>query len=566
MINPADYYSDLLGEAPVSETALPPASPSPAMAAVAGEGASVAFDGADEVKKLVDWNAALRSADADLLPVKGKLDARARDTLRNDGYVAGGERIHRDSIVGAQFLLNAKPASAILFGKEDSIWENEFQEEVESKFTLWAESPQRWVDASRNNTLTGLVRLAVGVHLAGGEALMSAEWLTRGFRPFNTAIQMIDADRLSTPWDRKWDTDIRMGVERDYYGAPTAYHIRVHHENEFFIPNFGLDRFKWRRIAARKPWGRQQILHIFEQTRPGQTRGISTMATALAEMRMAKRFRQTELERAIIAATYAASIETELPAGEVYAAMGGGDEGSNPTVDWSAAYLAAVNAYSGGAKNLQINGARIPVFWPGTHLKIQNPGAASPAGSGFEQSLLRHIAAALDLSYEQLSRDYTQTNYSSARAAMGETGRSMQARKKMVADQTATFVYRLWLEEAINRNLLECLKRREVPQFYEALNAEAYSAAEWIGAGQGTIDPKKETEADILALNAGLDTKEAIIARRHGRDWRSVARQRARENALDEDLGLQPTGAIQIAEDQEGADDKEDGGSNNDGE
>ena len=174
---------------------------------------------------------------------------------------------------------------------------------------------------------------------------------------------------------------------------------------------------------------------------------------------------------------------------------------------------------------------------PNTHLKLQNPGNASPVGDKFEQSLLRHIAASLGVSYEQLSRDYTQTNYSSARAAMGETWKHMLTRKKFVADTTASFIYRLWLEEAVNYNMLECLKRRNVPNFYAGMNAEAYSNCEWIGAGQGMIDPLKETQAQVLALKHGLTTKEVEIARRAGSDWRAVAKQIARERAVDKGLG-----------------------------
>lgn len=548
-----DILSELLGTSnTLTGTEHVSASAPPEAAAASGGAASpnVAFDGADQIEKLTDWRAALRSADADLLPNKRLLDARGRDRLRNDSYVAGGERAQRDKIVGAHYLLNAKPASSILFGKEDIQWETEYQEEVEEKFTLWAESPQKWVDASRMNTLTGIVRLCVGVNLACGEALMSAEWITRGFRPFNTAVQMIDTDRLATPWNRRHDRDIRMGVEKDYYGAPIAYHIRAEHERDFTY-RMALPRNQFRRIRAYKPWGRQMILHIMEQTRPDQTRGVSTMASALKEMRMAARFRQTELERAIIAATYAASIETELPPGEVYAAMGD-TGGSNPSVQWAQDYLAAVTAYAGGSKNISMNGARIPVFVPGTHLKIQNPGAASPSGSGFEQSLLRHIAAALDMSYEELSKDYTSTNYSSARAAMADTQRAMISRKKTVADQAATFIYRLWLEEVINANGLETLKRRNVPPFYEGMNAEAYSACDWIGAGQGTIDPKKEAEADAIGLANNWDTLEGIVARRHGRDYRKVLRQRAREREAEAEFGITPPSmSISIGTDSE---------------
>lgn len=513
----------------------------PSVEAVATEGtapavASVAYDGADEIKKLTQWRPPLQSADADILPSKDILDARSRDTLRNDAYVAGGARLHKDNIVGSHFMLNAKPETKVLWGKDDPKWEAEFQEEVETKFNLWAESPQHWLDAQRVNTLTNLVRLAVGVYTAGGEVLASSEWMRDDGRPYRSALQFIDTDRLSTPWDQQHNRRIRKGVERDYFGAPKAYWIRAEHPNDVSDGVYRFDTYKWRRVAARKPWGRQQMLHIFEQLRPDQTRGISSMASALTEMRMTKRFRQTELERAIIAASYAASIETDLPSGDLYQAMGG-DE-NDPSELWATNFMGAVAQYSGGAKNMHINGSRIPVFWPGTKLRIQNPGAASPSGDKFEASLLRHIAAALDVSYEQLSRDYTQTNYSSARAAMSETWRAMKAKKKIVADRTATFIYRHWLEEAINYNHLETLKRAKAPAFYEGLNAEAYSACEWIGAGQGIIDPLKETQADVLAIREGLETKEAVIARRTGGDYRRTARQRARERDLDESLDL----------------------------
>ena len=483
--------NDIAGLLGIADAPASAVTPSASVAAEAGGG--VAYDGSDVTEKLGYWNPPLRSADADILPELDILNARSRDTMRNDGYVAGASAVHKDNIVGATYLLNAKPATKILFGKEDEVWESEFQEEVETKFTLWAESMSNWPDARRTSTLTGLVRLGVGVYTAGGEVLGSAEWMPKDGRPFRTAFQMIDTDRLSDPTTIDYRARVKGGVEQDEYGAPVAYHIRKKHPGEIKLRmSDWLDVWKWDRIPARKPWGRQMILHIYEPMRADQSRGVASMVTALTEMRMTKAFRKTELERAVVAATYAASIESDLPPGDAYAAMGGGGA-ENPSMAWMNDYLASIDEYSGGAKNLHLNGSKIPVFLPGTHLKIQNPGANGPVGDKFEQSLLRHIAAALNISYEQLSKDYSQTNYSSARASMAETWRGMQSRKKLVADRIANFIYRLWMEEAINRDMLESLKRRNVPAFYDGLNADAYCACEWIGAGQGLIDPLKET-------------------------------------------------------------------------
>lgn len=527
----------------------------PATVEMAAVGTGIAHDGSKTLGDLAMWRPALRSADADILPEKNTIDARARDTIRNDALVASGATIWKDSIVGALYMLNARPNSLVLFGKDDDTWEEEFQAEVEAKFSLWAESPKHWVDSRGIGTLTDIVRLAVGVYVAGGEVTGLADWLPAAGRPYRSAFQMVDSDRLSNPADYRVGNYpyMRNGVEVDKKGRPLAYWFRNSHPSEGPFHDYGdLERHKWTRIPANRPWGRDNVLHIFEQMRPEQSRGISILTSALTEMRYTKNFRKTQLQKAVIAATYAAAFEAELP-DDVVGALGAGNAADgNPTTQWMLDYLSAVQEYSGGAKNLHIDGASIPILPPGTKLNLQNPGAQGPDDAAFMENLLRYIAAALNLSYEQFSRDYSKTNYSSARASIGEAWKAMQSQKRMVADRVANFIYRLWLEEAINRNELESLKRANVPNFYEGLNAEAYSQADWIGAGRGMIDPLKETQADKLALSAGLTTKEAVIARREGGDWRRTAKQIKRELENDRKLEI-PSVYEADTQDQENA-------------
>lgn len=473
---------------------------------------------------------------------------------RNDAYVAGGAALHKDSIVGEEYRLNARISSKLLFGVQDDKWDAEAQEEIETRFHFYAESPNNWADAQRVNTLTGMVRQAVGTHVGGGEVLASSEWDDDG-RPFASNVLMIDADRLSTPpeLDQYSQSRIRAGVERTKRGAPIAYHICSHHPRDYFAYGaLGGTNPTWKRVKRFNSWGRQQILHIYETLRPDQTRGIAAMVTALTEMRMLKHFRKTELQRAVIAATYAASIETDLPA-DAGIAMGAGQDSENPWVNAAQEFMRFQAGYYGHANNIHMEGVKIPVFVPNTHLKIQNPGAQSPLGDTFEASMLRHIAASLGVSYEQLSRDYTKTNYSSARASIGESLRGMTPKKRLVADGTANFVYRLWMEEAINYTDLECFKRRDMPSFYEGQNADVYCAASWIGAGQGQIDPLKETQAAILKIKNGLSTQEVEIARMSGGDWRQVKRQIRRERIMDADLKNPSIYDVTDNQDQENA-------------
>lgn len=499
-----------------------------------------AFEAADRNNRnLALWHPSSNSADYDLIPEKGQLDARARDVMRNDAYVRGGGSVHKDSIVGSLYALNCKPLGHLLGPEFDEKWEEDFQEEVEDRFTLWAESPENWVDASRHNTLTELVRLAVGVHVASGEVLGTVQWLRDFGRPFNTAIQMIDTDRLSNPPKMPYlDDRIRGGVERNKYGAAVAYHIRVAHPSDYLTPN----NFTWQRIPARKPWGRPQVIHIFEQQRPDQTRGVAEMVSALKQIRMTSKFQDVTLQNAIVQATYAAAIESDLPSADVFATLGGTSApGTDMFGQWIEQYLSQIADYSGGAKNLQLDGVKIPHLFPGTKLNMIPLGSGGPLGQDFEKSLLRYISAALGVSYEQLTKDYSATNYSSARAAMSETWKRMNSVKRQVADRFATTIFRLWLEEAVNKRAISSLPavaRRE-GWLYENQRLDALSRCEWIGASKGQIDELKETQAAVLRLKYNLTTQEQEAARL-GQDWRTLNRQRKREIDQQRDMGILP--------------------------
>lgn len=492
-----------------------------------------AFDGASRSDQLALWAAPIQSANQDILPDKEILDARTKDIIKNDAHIQGGAAVHKDNIAGALYLLNSQPDSKRLFGKEDPVWEEEFQEEVETKFTYYAESPECWLDAQRTKTLTEIVRLAIDQDYSVGEALVAAEWMPDDGRPFRTAMQIVDTDRLMTPYIATNREKIFGGVEVDRYGAPIAYHIRNGHPGDWSDPR----NYQFRRVMANKPWGRPQILHQYDQVRPAQARGISTMVSALREMKMLKQFRQVELQRAVLAATFAASLESELPAAEVMRMLGDGVD-SATVMDYMAAYLGAVGEFTGNAKNLKVDGARIPVLPPGTKMNIKTPEAESPAGDKFEESALRYLASATGTSYEALSKDYSRISYATGRMSKGQAENHMAARKKRVADQVATFGFRLWLEEGVNKREFETLRGRRAPAFYVGQNVEAYAACSWIGAGSPPIDPLKERQADILGLKNGLTTKEAVIAKESGKDWRRVSKQIAREMKNDKALDI----------------------------
>lgn len=514
----------------------------PEVAELVGSGRALAmggaYDGASRFNRdIATWQPSLRSADVEIAEAKPMADARSRDAYRNDAYMLGGLNYSRDSIVGALFMLNSKPDWSVL--GLDETWAEEFSNEVEAKFTLWAESPNHWVDASRMNTLTSMARLVVGIYGLSGEVLASVEWLRDGgeTRPFNTALQLIDLDRLCNPNGQMNDRYLRNGVVKNDFGAPQGYWIRQGHPSAFYDP----DSWTWKMVPIRKPWGRMQMIHIVEQTRPDQSRGISDLVASLKEHRMTKRFRDIVLQNAVVNSSYAASIESELPSDAVYQAIGGvtsADAVADAMSEYATGFMAAINTYAGSARNLVLDGVKIPHLFPGTKLNLHPAGKGGPLGTEFETSLLRYLSATLGISYEEFSNDYSKSNYSSIRAAMSKTWKTMQSRKRMVVDRFANHVFALWLEEAINAGEITSLPAN-APSFYEGLNKEAYCACEWVGASRGQIDELKETQAAALRIEKNLSTYEEEMARL-GKDWRKNFAQRAREESEMDRLGIAP--------------------------
>ena len=489
------------------------------------------LEGAERTtRETFNWRPAIISPDRQLNPVKDEADARARDSIQNDGFATGAVHTHKDSIVGTNYRLNAQPHYEILGADEG--WAEEFQAVVEGRFNLLADSPDHWFDAARKMTVTELVRLAVGGFVYTGEVLATAEWLRGRNRPFSTAVQMVSPTRLSNPEGVADDKYLRRGVRRNAQGESIAYYIQMGHPSDVWLDP---DVLAWKEIAARKPWGRRQVIHIIDPLQPDQTRGISDLVSVLKLMKMTRKFKDVTLQNAVVNATYAAAIESELPKEIVFAGMGAGQPGLEQMLGQ---YMTSLQSYIGSAGNIAIDGVKMPHLFPGTKLSLKPMGTPGGVGTDFEASLLRHVAAGLGMSYEEFSRDFTQTNYSSARASMGQTFKYMQGRKKSIADKFATMLYHLWFEEDLHAGNIPLPKGFTIDTFYtDIVRKEALLACDWIGASRGQIDELKETQAAVMRINTGLSTWEKEAARL-GEDYRRLFRQQSRERRMQKDLNL----------------------------
>ena len=239
---------------------------------------------------------------------------------------------------------------------------------------------------------------------------------------------------------------------------------------------------------------------------------------------------------AIVNAMIAAFIETPMGGEELNELFGGSsDDYLNAKKDWQ----------------VKLEGGSIIPIFPGDKVAPFTPSRPNSAYGSFVENLLRHIGTGLNIPYELLLKDFSKTNYSSARSALLEAWRHFNGRRQWLADYWATPVYELWLEEMVNKGLVDA------PDFYK--NRYAYTRCKWIGPGRGWVDPVKEAQACQLRMEIGLSTLENECASQ-GLDWEEVVEQRVREKNKLKEMGLINENTKQEHLGDDAGDDGNDGG------
>jgi lambda family phage portal protein len=320
---------------------------------------------------------------------------------------------------------------------------------------------------------------------------------------------------------------LRGGVEMDAFGAPVAYHVRNAHQSDFWA--YG-DTFTWTRVPRQTAWGRPVFIHGFEPDRAGQTRGMSPFASLVIGLRKLMKFSDSEISSAAANALFAAFVESDLPPEEVAQRLSPGSAGVSVTGRES--YLDRVTSFY-TANPPKMGGSRIPVMLPGSKITMNSAPRQTTAYPAFERAFLNRFASRLGLSGEQLSMDFSQTNYSSVRAALNESWRSVRRMMAVFAEQVCAPIYYAVIEEAFAKAYLSA--PAGAPAFHDMPGA--YLRARWIGPGRGFVDPVKEAEASGLKIAGHLSTLESESAEQ-GRDYEDDLDQLAREASDRKKRGL----------------------------
>ncbi|RQN68284.1 phage portal protein [Escherichia coli] len=470
------------------------------------------------------WNPPSESVDAALLPNFTRGNARADDLVRNNGYAANAIQLHQDHIVGSFFRLSHRPSWRYLgIGEEEA---RAFSREVEAAWKEFAEDDCCCIDVERKRTFTMMIREGVAMHAFNGELFVQATWDTSPSRLFRTQFRMVSPKRISNPNNTGDSRNCRAGVQINDSGAALGYYV-----SEDGYPGWMPQKWTW--IPRELPGGRASFIHVFEPVEDGQTRGANVFYSVMEQMKMLDTLQNTQLQSAIVKAMYAATIESELDTQSAMDFILGAN--SQEQRERLTGWIGEIAAYYAAAP-VRLGGAKVPHLMPGDSLNLQTAQDTDNGYSVFEQSLLRYIAAGLGVSYEQLSRNYAQMSYSTARASANESWAYFMGRRKFVASRQASQMFLCWLEEAIVRRVVTLPSKARF-SFQEARSA--WGNCDWIGSGRMAIDGLKEVQEAVMLIEAGLSTYEKECAKR-GDDYQEIFAQQVRETMERRAAGLKP--------------------------
>lgn len=487
-----------------------------------------AYHAAGSSQELSGFYPMLRSSDAETLPSRNRIVARSRDIDRNNGIIAGGIDRRVDAVVGANIWLKCRPDYAAMGQTPE--WADTWSIQVESLFRVWANSSRFLCDVERNMHFGGIVRLGYYHYVREGKACAPIYFIDRGGL-FSTAVLLLDPDRLGNPDGKPDSATLRGGVELDQYGAAIAYHVRNSHPNDL---NSSFDAHKWTKIPRESKSGRPLFVHAVDRRRAHQRDAVGRLASVMSRIQMQGLADKTELQAQITNAVFGLFATSTRSSADMAQSMAPADDGMDVGIDEARAAFYEQS-------DLTFDGVRVAVL-PETD-KIETITAERGQSNfvAFQNYILRAIASALGMSYEQLSNDWSGINYSSARTLLNEIWRGLLADRHLFTQAFCTPIFAAWLEEAVARDLVQ------VPggpaMFY--VFRDALTQCSWIGPGRGFVDPLKEALAAEKRMELGMSALPDEAAEQ-GYDWRGNLWDQKRVAVEREKYGL-PTPESQTA-------------------
>ncbi len=440
------------------------------------------------------------SADSELSMSLTQLRARSRKLMRDSPYAKRARVIVVNNVVGSGVGLQAQ-----VYNSRGKLHER-INADIESAWKSWCKADACHVGGTLH--FSDQERLLMAQVFDVGEVLVRMHRQPFGASKIPLSLEVIEAERLADefthPGPITAKNEIRLGVEGDKFGRPLAYWIRTRHPGEL---RGAIDAsVTLERVPA------SEILHLRTLDRWPMTRGEPWLHSVTRKLDDMDEYSANELTAARMGANFFATLETDA------------DDSLSATTDAAT-----------GQRELNIEPGVIEGLSPGERLNFHTPNRPNTALDPFLRYMLREVAAGVGVSYESLSRDYSQSNYSSSRLALLDDRDLWRVLQQWWARSFRQPLHEQWLQAAVLSRAVP-----SIPVESYALDAERFAAVTWKFRGWSWVDPAKEVTAYKEAIKAGFMTVSKVITLTGGGDdIEDVIAERKRELAMFEEADIE---------------------------
>lgn len=401
------------------------------------------------------------SANADHLADAAAIRIKARALVQNVPYVAAGLEALVANTIGTGITTYATGAAADRIN------------------ALWAE----WgtvCDADGRLDWCGMQAVADRAMEQDGEVLIRLRpRLASDGLPVPLQLQLLEIDWLDTGRQSgaAGNNIIVGGIEYDVLGRVAAYWLWDEHPGNSGIRIRGGARLQSRRIPS------SSIIHLFNPERPGQGRGFSRLAPVIARVRDLQLYEDAELARKNLEARLSV-----LVSGDV-ASMAGPQQYGQPNDAETAAKTGDLGELtSGGITSLP----------PGLNVTTVAPTPAQGYTEYVKQQL-HIIAVGMGVTYEMLTGDMKEVNFSSSRVRQGDFRRQVDARQWLcLIPRLILPVWRAFIDAA---SLAGKIGRVDY--------ACEHNTPKW-----DYVNPQQDAQSELTLIGAGLLTISESLRRR----------------------------------------------------
>ncbi len=412
------------------------------------------YEAAQPGRRTAHWIRDASDADFTLRTAARELRLNARDLLRNNGWARRGQQVIANNAVGLGIRPKAISPDAGLNLRAMELWK------------AWAGTPE--CESDNRLTFYGIQHQAMRSLVSDGEVM-----IRRRFRrakdnlTIPLQLQVLEADYLDTgrnTLDSLAGGPIIQGIEFDKLGSRAAYWLYSQH------PGSGRNMKPSSRISA------DEIVHLYDLNRPGQSRGVSWLASAIVNLKDLDEYDDAELMKQKVSALFAAFItDTD--------GVGVPQLGDQELAD------------------------KVETLEPGTIIPLQPGQVVTPVNpptltaDSLAARTLRRVAAGMGITFEDLSGDYSQVNFSSARMArISHWGNVHQWQQNLLIPILCRPIWNWAMEAAVLAG--------EIP---------AAPSSEWTCTPMPLLEPDKEALGIVRMIRGGLLTLSEAI-REQGND------------------------------------------------